>query len=358
MDTLQTNTTVLSEACCVESHKLWRWYRDSLSGFKSPEYESQQYKHDLTIKEKGKEHTVRVPICKPENIGANMAIDEKQIEEEMHTIISNRDTGKIAVLAQTLKASELKLLTSQFKTKHFEVKTITRDLSPGFEWFCREAFMNAGSIADKFHITKNLLDASQDVRIRYRQEILRENRLKLEAHKEEEKKRKETSKQNGETFIKKDFIVKHRKLENGETPLELLSRTRYLLYKYPSQWTVSQSERAKILFDHYPQIEKAYRLACSFRTWYSSANINKYKVELEQGLKQWYNDVDNADIDEISNFKATVELNQAIIMRYFDDGQTNAIAENINSRIQRFIMINQGTRDREFFYFRMANYFS
>ncbi|MCP4179843.1 MAG: transposase, partial [bacterium] len=37
---------------------------------------------------------------------------------------------------------------------------------------------------------------------------------------------------------------------------------------------------------------------------------------------------------------------------------TNAIAENINSKIQRFIASNQGTRDREFFYFRLAAKFS
>ncbi|MDR2685063.1 MAG: transposase [Prevotellaceae bacterium] len=46
------------------------------------------------------------------------------------------------------------------------------------------------------------------------------------------------------------------------------------------------------------------------------------------------------------------------ILNCFRFGTTNAIAENINSRIQRFITINQGTRDREFFYFRMKKYFS
>ncbi|MCH8234124.1 MAG: transposase [Bacteroidetes bacterium] len=53
-----------------------------------------------------------------------------------------------------------------------------------------------------------------------------------------------------------------------------------------------------------------------------------------------------------------MEKHQTIITRYFENGYTNAIAENMNSKIQRFIMINQGTRDRDFFYFRSANYFS
>jgi len=46
------------------------------------------------------------------------------------------------------------------------------------------------------------------------------------------------------------------------------------------------------------------------------------------------------------------------VTNYFRFGATNAIAESINSQIQRFIMINQGTRDREFFYFRLQKYFS
>jgi len=54
------------------------------------------------------------------------------------------------------------------------------------------------------------------------------------------------------------------------------------------------------------------------------------------------------------------ELHPVIaVMNYYSRfGATNAIAESINSQIQRFIMINQGTIDREFFYFRLQKYFS
>ena len=45
-------------------------------------------------------------------------------------------------------------------------------------------------------------------------------------------------------------------------------------------------------------------------------------------------------------------------LNYFVKGKTNVKAEGINSKIQRFITINQGTRDREFFYFRLAKLFS
>jgi len=39
-------------------------------------------------------------------------------------------------------------------------------------------------------------------------------------------------------------------------------------------------------------------------------------------------------------------------------GQTNAMAENINSRIQRFINVNYGVRDENLFFFRVKKYFS
>jgi len=68
--------------------------------------------------------------------------------------------------------------------------------------------------------------------------------------------------------------------------------------------------------------------------------------------------VEQDDIDEMLNFKSLIERNMLPILNYFRFGATNAKAENLNSQIQRFIMINQGTRDREFFYFRMKKYFS
>ena len=60
---------------------------------------------------------------------------------------------------------------------------------------------------------------------------------------------------------------------------------------------------------------------------------------------------------EMENFKSLVERHEEIILNYFVKGETNANAEGINSKIQRFITINQGTRDREFFYFRLAKLF-
>jgi hypothetical protein len=109
----------------IEPKKLWRWYHDSLSGFLDPDVVKHLHKHDFTIKEKGVEKTIRTPIFLIEDMGENMAIDEKKIGEEMHTILSNRQTGKIALLAQSVSAKELIHLLPKFNLKGFDVKSIT-----------------------------------------------------------------------------------------------------------------------------------------------------------------------------------------------------------------------------------------
>lgn len=358
MDKVQSNTTPISKALCVESQKLWRWYRDVLSGFLEPEVQKQHHQYDVFHKEKGQQVCIRTPILEPENIGPHMAIDEKQIGEEMHTVLTNRETGKIALLSKTLKAKELSEVSSFLEERAFEIKTITRDLSNNYDWFCRTAFPNAVHIADKFHIVKNLLDASQAVRVRYRQEILRDKRLKYEQHKDKEKHRKAQCSLEGKRYKKRKFVYKEPKTSNGETPLQLLARSRYLLYKFPSQWTSNQEHRATTLFELYPEIEKTYQLTCEFRNWYKKENIGKDRLFLRVQINKWYRKVEKADIDELLNFKSMAERNETIILRYFEKGYTNAIAECLNSKIQRFITINQGTRDREFFYFRLRKFFA
>ena len=49
-------------------------------------------------------------------------------------------------------------------------------------------------------------------------------------------------------------------LINGNTPKQLLARSRYFLYKNKSKWPQSQIERANLLFELYPDIQKAYGL--------------------------------------------------------------------------------------------------
>jgi hypothetical protein len=68
-------------------------------------------------------------------------------------------------------------------------------------------------------------------------------------------------------------------------------------------------------------------------------------------------EVEQADVEEMLNFKSTVERNKEDILRYFIKGQTNAIAENINSRIKR-IVSPKDNRDMDFAYFKIKKIFA
>jgi transposase len=46
------------------------------------------------------------------------------------------------------------------------------------------------------------------------------------------------------------------------------------------------------------------------------------------------------------------------ILHFFSYGHGNAKAERLNGKIQCFISANYGVRDKEFFHYRMAGYFS
>ncbi len=130
------------------------------------------------------------------------------------------------------------------------------------------------------------------------------------------------------------------------------------MFKFRGDWTRKQEDRANAIFTKYPELESAYNLACEFRNWMKIDNIGNDIFKLKNELKLWFKKVEDKGIDELLNFKSMIERDILAVMNYFRFGATNAIAENINSKIQRFIMINQGTRDREFFYFRVDNFFS
>jgi transposase len=287
-----------------------------------------------------------------------MSIDEKHIGEDIYTVMSNRESGKIAFLCSSIVFSEINEVLSPYAHLLNKVKSITRDFSALYEKLCTVLMPNTIQIGDKFHVIRNLMEAHQSVRIRYRQKELEKRRKAYQEFKKAEQQRLEDSERIGENFKANKFHYNEERLENGETLLEILSRSRYLLFKYPQQWTIRQSKRAQVLFKICPEIQQAYTLCCQFRNLLSKNNIGKHFLQIDKELHQWYEDVETADIDELLNFKSMVESNEDIIRNYFKAGETNAIAESINSKIQKFISSNCGSRDKDFFFFRLANYYA
>lgn len=350
------NITSFGNALQIKGPTIYRWYRDVLSDYAKDK--GIVHKHDVIKSVGNKESPIEVPIMKEENFGANMAIDEKYIGEDFCTVLSNRDSGKLALVCKCVNFSDLQLVLQQHSHLTKNIKTITRDFSSLFEKVCTKLMPQATQIGDKFHVIKNLLEAHQDVRIRFRQQELDKRRKAHSEFKKSEKERLLECERTGNKYKSLKFKYNEDKMSNGETLLEILARSRYLLYKYPHQWSSKQHNRAQIVFEMFPEIQKTYNLCNQFRNLMSKNNVGKHELTIDKELNQWYENVEEADIDEILNFKSMVEANEDMITNYFINADTNAIAESINSKIQKFIITNNGNRDKDFFYFRLANYYA
>jgi len=313
---------------------LYTWYRQNLSGYVEAVSSGSWGKDNFIGKDK-KEKIV--PILKAENFGQEMALDEKMIDEEFYTVMTNRQTGKIALLAETMRIDELSSLIDKIPEVRQEVKEITLDMSPSYEKFCEQNFSSAIPITDKFHVVKHIVEAVQAVRTRLKQEEL--SALPLTA-----KERKE--------------VEKETRLINGETRIEMLARSRYLLFKMQGKWTPSQQKRASLLFDTFPVLRTVYFLTQQIRQWLDKKNVGKPPWEIERQLIAWYDEADQHNIPEVQNLIRLIGHHEEKIMNYFIKGKTNAKAEGMNSKIQRFITANYGVRDKDFFMYRLARYYS
>lgn len=269
-------------------------------------------------------------------------------------------TGKVIAMVESLKTKELEKILSHIPLKErMKVKTISKDLAQNFDWLSRTMFPNAQRIADKFHIIKLALESLQDVRIRYRQVILTKERERREAHNVYESKKKDDASKQGKTYRKKRISpYLQPRMTNGDSKKELLARSRGLLFKRKNEWTTSQKERSTVLFKEFPEIKQAYGFIEKFRGIYNRTPGEQSREKAQKSLHKWKRTIGDSFLSEIQNFSSTVQAHESEILNYFDEGHTNAFAESLNAKIQRFVINNFGIRDNDkdgknFFFFRL-----
>ncbi len=334
MDEHPVNFSTIGRFIQLPGKTLYAWYRQNLSGY--PEAVSSGSWGKDNFKGRDKKEKI-VPILKAENFGAEMTIDEKMIDEEFYTVMTNRETGKIALLAETMRIDELSELINKIAEVRERVKEITLDMSPTYEKFCEQNFPHALLITDKFHVVQHIVESVQAVRIRMKQEELSALPVTIKERKQ---------------------VEKETRLINGETRIEMLTRSRYLLFKMEDKWTPSQQKRASLLFDTFPTLKTVYGLTQQIRRWLDKTNVGKSSGEIERQLISWYDEADPHNLPEVQNLIRLIGNHEEKIMNYFIKGKTNAKAEGMNSKIQRFITANYGVRDKDFFMYRLARYYS
>ena len=351
----------------MSSKKLFRWYKDVLSGFKSPGHQSHLQKTRAS-RSPGKPSAkspvspdLKIPILNEKNMGSTICIDEKNINGDCYTIVSNPETNKIVLMVNTLRASQIvHILRSNISQEaRFAVACVTRDMASNYDWVSRELFPNAYQVADKFHVVKNIIDQVQGVRIRYRQELLRKQRELEEASRKQPKLQPDPKIQRELKDLKKE-------LTNGDSMLQLLQRSKGLLHKLPNEHTASQKLRAQLLFRLFPDIKEAYKFSVALRKWYqrpmrNGTSITPSRHLLERKKKALIEIITNhlsSPCEEVKNIAYFMVKHIGEICNYFLGYKTNASAEALNQNLQRFIAINYGTRNRDFFLYRIAVYFS
>lgn len=279
----------------------------------------------------------------PENMGTHLSIDEVALSQgELYTIVTNKKAkGKkgalIAIIAGTKTEEVIEHLSKIDYNKRLLVKEITLDMANTMKLIAKKSFPKAIQVTDRFHVQKLALEALQEIRIKHRWVAMnQENKDAAEA------------KLKGKTYCAE-------LLSNGDSIKQLLARSRYLLYKPSSKWTINQQERAQLLFGLYPDIKKAYGLNQRLRNIYN--NNNDKSVAITK-LAHWYREVEESGFENFNIIINTITINYQSILNYFDNRSTNASAESFNSKIKLFRTQFRGVRKVDFFLFRLSQLFA
>ena len=306
----------------IDGKQLQEQYKNHLSDF-----------HDWKQKDHADSWTVF-----PENISEHLSIDETSFSNgELYTIVSSKlakgRKGTILATIRGTKAEEiiqvLNRIPMRFRNK---VKEVTMDMAPNMAKAIRRCFRNAKRVIDRFHVQKLAYDAVQELRIRYRWEVL-----------DEESKKISQARKQGITYDPE-------LLPNGDTLKQLLARSRPLLFKHPTRWTENQKHRAELLFLRFPSIIKSYNLGIALGDIY---NKSKSKEGAFTKLGLWHNQVENSGISSFESVARSIAAHHPNILHYFDNKSTNASAESLNAKLKAFRSVFRGVRDTKFFLYRV-----
>lgn len=311
----------------VKGRNLNRQYKEVLSSFKTWDQRSH----------------ARQWVLYPANIGQQLSIDETSLtHDELYTIITNKEAkGRkgsiVAIIAGTRAEKVIEIVNKIPELQRAKVKEITLDMAGNMELIAKRCFPSAVRVTDRFLVQQLATEALQELRIKYRWEAL-----------DAENEAIEKAKQTGVEF-------KPEILENGDTLKQLLARSRYVLYKKTADWTSSQRQRAKLLFERYPDLQKAYDLATELSSVYDKTTDKLYGLTR---LAKWHEKVRQAGFKAFNTISRSIQSHYKTIVNYFDNRSTNASAESFNAKIKAFRSQFRGVRSIEFFLFRLTNLYA
>jgi len=291
----------------------------------------------------------------PENFGRDMSLDETCLSNgEVYTVLTNKAAhgGKGALAAMVRGVSSdavsavLKKVPRELRRR---VETVTTDLSSAMMLTVRTVFPRAKLINDRFHVQQLMSEAIDQMRIAFRWAVLDAENKAIREHR--------ARRRAAHTRAEKDLIGEWEpeRMANGETKPQIMARSRHILLMHKSKWNAQQQARAGILFQMFPDLERAYNLYLSLVDIF---NRKSKPGAARLNLARWYNDVEACGYDGFSKVIETFENHNDTIINYFEDRLTNASAESFNAKIKAFRSQFRGVGDIKFFMYRLATLYS
>jgi len=257
-------------------------------------------------------------------------------------VVTSKDAkGRKGALVAMVRGTESRYVSSILgkipPKQRSRVREVTLDMAATMQKVASRCFPQAKQVTDRFHVQKLAYEALQELRVAHRWEAI-----------EQESKEIELCREHGKAYVPHT-------LENGDTPRQLLARSRYLLFKQEGQWTPSQALRAEVLFQRHPDLKQAYDLCRELGSIYGE---KKGKGVAFTRLARWYDKVERSGFKSFSTLSRTIQAHYLTILNYFDGRSTNASAESFNAKIKAFRAQFRGVRNVSFFLFRLANIYA
>ncbi|RYZ19503.1 MAG: DDE transposase, partial [Chitinophagaceae bacterium] len=241
MANIAISTQTLADIYGLNGKKLQRQYRNHFSDYQ--EFKEKQQGSDYLLFE--------------HNLSDALSIDETALSNgELYTIVTSKAAkgkkGALLAMVRGTVADKISQVLYQIPEKlRRQVKEVSADMAAPLRSVILRCFPQAHRVVDRFHVQQLAFDAVQEVRIALRWQALEAENEAISCAKEERR------------------TYRAEELSNGDTLKQLLVRSRYLLFKHPDLWSQEQQQRAILLFERYPQLEKAYGLATALGNIYS-----------------------------------------------------------------------------------------
>lgn len=296
-------------------------------------------------------------------------IDKWLKENERRCNNGMRKQGSVISIVRGTKAEDvIEVLMKIPEEARLAVKEVTMDLSSSMRAIVSTVFPNATIVLDCFHVLKRCHDAIEEVRLHLKRDAQVELRRQEREHRQTQKRRAQSRRRyrkkhprkpgaimRGRPPKRKNERFKAPTYSNGDTKLELLTRTKRALTQSREKWSDKTAERMKILFQEEPKLKEAYDIVNGLRSIFRSKTLDKEAAKVK--LHDWYETATRCSLREIKSARDAIKSREDEVLNYFINHSTNAGAESLNSKIKTFRSQLRGVSDYTFFMYRIYKIF-